>query len=145
MKQRGRKSTDAALVVAGVESIPRQSPPTELSAYEAEMWMKVVNTKPSDWFQGDTIPLLRSYVRHCYQAAKIDSEMDKLIDRDFKDESGVSTVGTQFDTLTKMRDRESRQLTSLARSMRLTQQAQVHPEKAGTIVRKSTKASPWAS
>lgn len=129
------------------EAIPRQPPPADLSAFEAELWMKVVNTRPADYFTADTLPLLRSYVRHCYQAAKIDDELAKVIDQPFLSVAANENNGTPvytgelFDRLTKMRDRESRAITALARSMRLTHQAQMHQKTAGTAARKGASAS----
>lgn len=107
--------------------------------------MSVVNTRPADYFTADTLPLLRSYVRHCLQASKIDEELAKISDQPFlthvADDPGGTPVyvGELFDRLTKMRERESRAITALARSMRLTQQAQVHPKTAGTAQRKGGK------
>jgi len=100
----------------------------------------VVNTKPADWFTADTLPLLRSYVRHCYQAAKIDYEMDKVIEKDF-----TSELVERFEKLHKMRERESAKIMALARSMRLTQQSQVDPERAFTAnaKQKSKSSAVW--
>ena len=103
---------------------------------EAEMWIAVVNTRPANYFTTDQLPLLRAYVRHCYQAKKIDEEMDKIIDRDFS-----QAIVQKFDTLQKMRERESAKIMALARSMRLTHQAQVHPKTAGTAARNGGKKS----
>lgn len=100
------------------------------------MWQTVVNTKPADWFTADTLPLLRSYVRHCYQAAKIDAEMDKVIGRNFTDK-----VALKFEKLQKMRERETAKIMALARSMRLTHQSQVDPERAHTARRKGARQS----
>jgi hypothetical protein len=137
MNQRGKKG-QTVRNMAVVEAIPRQPPPVGISAREAELWMQVINTKPADWFGSDTIPLLRSYVRHCYQSEKIDYEMDKIIDRDF-----TPDIVVEFETLQKMRERESAKIMALARSMRLTQQAQIHPEKAGTKTRNTSERKPW--
>jgi len=79
---------------------------------------------------------LIDHAQKCYQAAKIDSEMDKIIDRDFDD-----TIADRFEKLQKMRERESAKIMALARSMRLTQQSQVDPERAHTASRKAAKKS----
>jgi hypothetical protein len=148
MKQRGRKSA-TSLSVAKVEPIPRAAPPQDLAAYEAEVWMSVVNTKPADWFAADTLPMLRSYVRHCYQAKKIDDEMDKIIGRPFlaeaaEDDKGLPLyLGDLFEKLQKMRERESAKIMALARSMRLTQQSQIDPERAHTKSKKSNRSELW--
>jgi hypothetical protein len=133
-----RKSANslAAVQAKPVEAIPRQPPPADLSAVEAEMWQTVVNTKPADWFTADTLPLLRSYVRHCYQANKIDAEMDKVIGMDF-----TGSVAEKFEKLQKMRERESAKIMALARSMRLTQQSQLEAKTAHSAAKNAAKKS----
>lgn len=126
------------MTLATIEAIPRAAPPHDLSAFESEVWVAVVNTKPADWFRADTLPLLRSYCRHVYQARKIDVEMDKIICRDFNDD-----IADAFEKLQKMRERESAKIMALARSMRLTQQAQIDPERAHTKSKKAAKAAVW--
>lgn len=142
MKQRGRKSANklATVEAASVEAIPRQPPPADLGPVEAEMWIAVVNTKPADWFTADTLPLLRSYVRHCFQAQKIDAEMDKVIERDF-----TTAIAERFEKLQKMRERESAKIMALARSMRLTHQSQVDPERAHGTRKKAARSAAASS
>ncbi len=141
MNQRGRKSAGRILSVAPVEAIPRSAPPADLSEFEAAMWCSVVNTKPADWFQADTLPLLRSYCKHISTAATLDRELAEFDPAWLRTDEGLK----RYRVLTDMRERESRAMTALCRSMRLTQQAQYLAPTAGTAAQKSKgKANkPW--
>lgn len=142
MKQRGRKSISGGLaVLADVIAIPRLPPPPELNEFEAHVWTATVNTKPSDWFQADTLPLLLSYCKHVSHSYTIDREIAAFEPEWLRTDDGLK----RYKVLTDMRERESRALTALARSMRLTQQAQSHPVTAGRQAEKSKGASkrPW--
>lgn len=139
MKQRGRKSLSPISVVAGVSEIPRLPPPPELSEFEAHVWTATVNTKPADWFQADTLPLLLSYCKHVSQSYTIDAEIAQFDPAWLRDESGLK----RYQVLTHMRERESRAMTALARSMRLTQQARWDHQKSNTLAKKAVTKRPW--
>lgn len=136
MKQRGRKQLEA---VAPVLSIPRCPPPADLSEYEAHVWATVVNTKPADWFTADTLPLLNSYVKHVSQARLLDNEIASFDPKWLRDDEGLK----RYKVLTDMRDRESRAMTSLARSMRLTHQSRYVPHTAARVAEKGGGKKPW--
>ena len=139
MQQRGRKSVSGLVAQDNLAPIPRMAPPGDLSDYEAAIWTSVINTKPADWFQADTLPLLLSYCKHVSTAATLDKELSLFDPGWLRDDDGLK----RFKLLTDMRERESRALTALARSMRLTQQAQIHKETAGVKSRKVTGSRPW--
>ena len=140
MQQRGRKSAGGLTAAVNVEQIPRAAPPGDLSDYEAAIWSAVINTKPADWFQADTLPLLLSYCKHVSTAATIDRELAEFDPKWLRDDDGLK----RYKTLTDMRERESRAQTALARSMRLTQQAQYNAPTAATTANKSKQtAKPW--
>jgi len=140
MNQRGRKSS-AITVAPSVTDIPRAAPPADLDEFEAHVWTAVVNTKPADWFQADTLPLLESYCRHVSHAKTIDREVAKFDPGWLSDDDGLK----RYRMLMDMREKESRAITALARSMRLTQQAQYLAPTAGTVARnaKSSGKKPW--
>lgn len=140
MKQRGRKSA-TALAVAGVESIPRHAPPQDLTDLETEIWVMVVDALPAEWFGRDQLPLLLAYCKHSARAQLLDKEIDAFDPQWLKDDDGLR----RYDKLLAMRDRETKQITSLARSMRITHQSRTHKNKAGTMARKSSGDSgkPW--
>lgn len=127
------------MTVAPVANLPRLPPPPELSEFEAHVWTAVVNTKPADWFQADTLPLLLSYCKHVSQSYAIDAEVAAFEPGWLRTDDGLR----RYKVLTDMRDRESRALVNLARSMRLSQQAQIRPETAATKASKAVSKRPW--
>jgi len=141
MKQRGRKTVSAVAVSATVQQIPRAAPPVELSEFESHVWASVVNTKPADWFQADTLPLLLSYCKHVSTAATIDRELAEFDPKWLRDDDGLK----RYKLLTDMRERESRAQTALARSMRLTQQSQYNAQTASSTSNKGKQRNikPW--
>ena len=115
--------------------VPRPKPPAHLTDLQVEVWLRVVNTKPADWFGPDTFPLLEAYCHHAVAA--------KVIDRKIQVESAEMDT-EEMDRLLRMRERESRALMALARSMRLTQQSQLKAETAHNQQQRSrTRSEPW--
>lgn len=103
------------------------------------MWTATVNTKPADWFQADTLPLLLSYCKHVSHSYVIDAEIAAFEPEWLRDKDGLQ----RYKVLTDMRDRESRALVTLARTMRLSQQSQIRPETAATKAGKAVSKRPW--
>lgn len=135
MGDRGRKST-AALEVAAparIEAVPRQAPPSELSADEAEVWTAIVNAEAADRFSPSTVPLLAQYCRHVVNASHIGGIIAlAMADPDLR-------LGA-YDQLLKMQERESRAIAALATKMRITQQATTNHR---GNKRPSTARKPW--
>lgn len=139
MKQRGRNATGHLQIAPAVELCPRIAPPAELSEFEAAVWVSVVNTKPAEWFQADTKQLLIAYCKHTSTAAILDDQLDA-----FKPEWLADTEGLdRYRKLTDMREKQTRALTALSRSMRLTQQARYDTQKAAVADRKASGKKPW--
>jgi len=126
MKQSGRKSAESQSVLAPVEIETRVRAPVDLSEFEASIWNQVVNTKPAEWFGGDTIELLKSYCKHVSQANLIDSQLQCFTPDWLADKEGLD----RFDKLNRLRDLNTKQINALSRSMRLTQQAKYDAAKA---------------
>lgn len=118
MKQRGRKSTASLSVVGGGVAGNLPEPPAELSEREAAVWNSVVSTKPSDWFDEDTFPLLSDYCRHTVRQDDISRMINK-----FDSAPCDSDELRVFDNLLRMSERETRAKMSLATKMRITQQS----------------------
>lgn len=144
MKQRGRKSSSHLATVAPVEPIPRQAPPGDLTDYEAAIWTAVVNSKPADWFDASTLPLLLSYCKHVSHAADLDQEIADFNPKWIRDEQKPNAV-SMYKFLLDAREKETRAITALARSMRLTQQSQIHPATAGVAAQKKSGKKLWES
>lgn len=138
MKQkRGRVSAAALMVAAPVplDTVPRQPPPHDLNDEECEVWVKVVNDLPADWFSPATVPLLAQYCRHVIQAKRI----AELIERATGDPD-LSVIA--YELLLRMQGRESRTIAALATKMRISQQATTnHRGNKQT----PTKRKPWES
>lgn len=140
MKQRGKKSAASLVLAETLEISPRQLPPAELDETEAATWMALVNSKPAEWFQADTRQLLLAYCRHTATAAVLDQQIAGFEPAWMVDTDGID----RYRKLTDMREKQTRALTSLSRSMRLTQQSQSHPVTAARTAAKSAKSKkPW--
>lgn len=125
MIQRGRKSVAS---LASVTPLPGQRPipPRHLPDADAAVWRQTVATKPSDWWQADSWPMLEAYcaavVMHRVLSAKVSATV--------LGDDPVS-VG-MLDKLCAMRDREGKAINTYARAMRLTQQSRLKAETAAT-------------
>lgn len=140
MKQRGRNTSGSLKAVGTLEVCPRLAPPAELSEYEASVWHSVVNTKPAEWFQADTLQLLVSYCKHCSTALVIDRQLSVFNPDWLADDEGLD----RYRKLTDLREKQTRAINALSRSMRLTQQARYDTQKAAVADRKATgKSKPW--
>lgn len=134
MKQRGRKSAAEASVTQLGERRP--APPEDLNDFQKQLWRDVVDTRPADWFRKDTYPLLRGYTKHAWQA----DEIDKLLSERFDSEDPEERA--EIEDLLKARERESRAMMALARSMRITQQSNYDPKTAARAKEAPSKR-PW--
>lgn len=131
-----RKSSEAQLVRA-VTSLPtRLSPPSDFPPSESEVWRSVVSTKPVDWFQADSAPLLAEYCRAVVMTDRLAMMIEAAMTA--PDEDGPS-----LKDLLKMRDVESRRAATLAVKMRLTQQSRYTPMASATADRKAGGVRPW--
>lgn len=125
MNQRGRKSS-AALAVVDDRSLPTGVPvPPGLSAAERVVWMTTVNSKPTDWFGTEHVPMLVEYVRCVCRAQVIDGQLKAFDDAWLNTDEGL----VRFDKLTAMAIKTAGMINRLATSMRLTQQSTVRAEK----------------
>lgn len=126
---RGRRSAASKQVarVTAAQAVERLPVPVELSDYEAAVWEAVTSAMPADWFDASSAATLVAYCKHVATARVLDEEIAQCDPEWLKDDVGLD----RFDKLTKMRERETRAITACARSMRLTQQAQMHPRTAG--------------
>lgn len=138
MEGRGRKSVDALSVVTSIPG-QRLEPPAALSEREAGVWRAIVATKPHDWFNADTIPLLMDYCRAAVAADDLAGEIRKFK----KIPSGAKFA--RYVALRKLQDQNTRIMATLATKMRLTQQSRYTPQAASTANRRAggDSAKPW--
>lgn len=128
------------MAVAGVvTSLTRVSPPRDLTDTQRVIWLATVNSKPAEWFGDEHVPILVEYVRHIETANALTQQIEAFDPEWLKDDDGLK----RYDKLTKMRAREAGVINTLARSMRLTQQAMYRADKAGTLGSKGGGRKPW--
>jgi hypothetical protein len=139
MKSRGRKSAASLGVVPVSIEARRPPPPDNLSEGAAQVWRDTVVSMPGGWFDRVHEPLLVAYCRHVVTAERL----TQLAESHLLKQSEISLE--DMDRLLRMRERESRAVVMCARTMRLTQQAQMHPRTAGRAVERSggSGRKPW--
>jgi hypothetical protein len=96
----------------------------------------VVATKPADWFDDDSAPVLKEYVR----AATTSDILDRRVKAAMEGGDSVDEVKKLLD----MRDKEARRLVTMATKLRLTQQSRYTEKTASTANRKAGGKRPWA-
>ena len=139
MKQRGRKSS-AELATVTAMPLRMVQPPEDLSPEESSVWARVTATKPSEWWDAGSVPLLAQYCRAVVQSELV-SELVRSVGQAMltdPDELG------RYKELRKIQNALSGEITSLARSMRLTQQSRYNAKNSDTASRKGGGPSkPW--
>ena len=138
MKQRGKQSV-AALSTVTALPLRLLAPPADLSGEEAEVWSRVAATKPGDWWDAGSVPLLAQYYRATVQAEMVADLVRQCGSVMLTDPSQLGV----YKELRKIQSTLSGEITSLARSMRLTQQARYRADKADPESRKATGRKPW--
>lgn len=142
MKQRGRKS---AAQLATVTALPTRllSPPADLSQDESAVWARVAATKPGDWWDAGSVPLLAQYVRATVQSELV-AELVRSVGQNMladPDEMG------RYKELRKIQAALSGEISSLATKMRLTQQSRYNAKNSDTASRRGGGGGrkPWQS
>lgn len=137
MGARGRNAGNSLSIVpqGDVVSIPRAKAPAHLTSEQKDLWIDIVNCLPAQHFSTENLPLLSAYCGHVVTEKKLSqliSKVEKSLDFEFIKE---------YDELLKMRERESRAISSLATRMRLSQQSIYEKDKKrGTI---QANRRPW--
>ena len=119
MGKRGRTSgAELAMIpnVGVLERVSRPDAPYELTDAQCEIWRRISEDLPADWFTPKHLGILKQYCRHEAQADRIAN----LIEQEMQ--APIIDV-TKYDKLLAMQEREGRALSSLATRMRITQQA----------------------
>lgn len=128
-----RKSS-AALSVVQVSPVQRVVPPSDLTKEQAAEWKRIVESQPSDWFSPGNASMLAEYVRAITMCHVLEAQVQAAIAAD-----DASEVKAYLD----MRDKESRRMMALGRSLRLTQQSRYTPQAAATATKRAGAARPW--
>lgn len=124
--------------MATVAMLPnRQVPaPDDLTDEEAAMWADVMKTKPTDWWDAASLPLLSQYCRLQTQCI----EVGHLVGIVLKNLRADPTELSRYTTLRKVQSGLTAELNGLARAMRLTQQSRYRPDKA---IKPQAVRKPW--
>ena len=112
-----RKSAAALSVVALQPGEKRLTPPKSLTARQKAHFNALVSTKPAGFFHPCDEALIVQLSRHLARSDEVEMQ--------FRTEG--LTVET-FDQLSRLADRESKQITSLMTRLRLTPQARYRPD-----------------
>jgi len=119
MAKRGRTSA-ASLTIASksslIERVQRPDAPYELTDDQAEVWHRVANDLPADWFTPKNYDLLTLHCRHVIEARRIAS----LIEQEMKAKQLDVKI---YNALLKMQERESRAIMATMTQMRTTHQS----------------------
>lgn len=139
MNPKGGRKSAASLAVVSEIADWRPPAPDILSAAESELWRQIVNTKPSDWFDAASIPLLTEYCR-------LKTSVDILNEQLAKAEQTISESGAfpdGYKDAVGILDKKQGRMAQLAMKMRLTQQARYEKTKASTEARKAAPRKLW--
>ena len=132
MGDRGRKSASELQVAANFVARDRPEPPIKLTNAQKSEWIGVVDSLPADWFPSETHGLLTHYCEHKCSADRLTLVINEIELEAVYDEG-------RCDKLLKMRERETRSATAMARSLRFTLQASYDKERK----KPSSIPKPW--
>jgi phage terminase small subunit len=135
------RASAASLATVSVLPGQRMEPPLRLLAEASAIWREVVATKPSDWFNADSSHLLEAYC-HAVVSHRLVSKSVMM----FTDEALAQVGGPkQYELLTRMQERQTRVIATIATKLRLTQQSRYTPQAAATASKKVSGGGsrPW--
>jgi hypothetical protein len=103
------------------------------------MWRSITETEPQSLFDSAARQhLLRLYVEHATFRARVQGLIDRTPVEAFADPDAAGV----FEAMLRARDRETKQLVSLATRLRLTNQARYTPHAAQAASRNDAGAGP---
>lgn len=138
MKQAGRKS-GASLATVTALPVRLLAAPEDLSADQAQVWGEVVASKPSDWFDAGSMPLLSAYCRAVVESRKVSSLVESMTADMLLLDDGLK----RYKDLRRLQAELSGEVNTLARAMRLTQQAKYRADAASVASDKAKGTRPW--
>jgi hypothetical protein len=136
-----RKSVAALAVVGGTDIDGRPGPPSDLTEFQAEVWVRTVANESADTFKTAALQqLLKEYCRHVETADRLSRKVDRATCE------GSNMPFQEVEALIRMRARETAALTDKATKLRLTNQSRYTPGAAGTAAKNAAPAKkPWQS
>lgn len=131
MGTRGKKSI-AGLTVKAVPTLrARMTAPQELTPGQAATWRAVVASRPIDWFDGGSAPLLVSYCRAIDVQATLATAIEAFDPEVLATAEGSAT----YRRLLALQEAQAKLSIRLATSMRLSQHARRSVDAAATAAR----------
>ena len=140
--KQGRKSAaELGVTVIGGGLPERPKAPGGLNGPQMDIWNEIVRTEPAGFFNTEALRgLLADLCRRRHAEDVLSEQINDFDPEWLKNDAGVK----RFDSLLKMRDRESSAHTRLATKLRLTNQARYTPQRAGTTTNNAPRAAdPW--
>lgn len=134
----GRKSLASLSVVTPMPARLIQPPP-DLTPDQAAIWANVVATKPSDWWDAGSIPLLSAYCRAVVESLKVATLVDGMTVDMLLLDDGLE----RYKELRKIQANLTAEVNTLSRAMRLTQQSRYRADAASVAAEKARGARPW--
>ena len=127
--------------MATVTALPMRllAPPDDLTDEQSVVWASVIATKPMDWWDQGSVPLLAAYCRAVVEARKV----ARLVEVMTADMLVMDEGLTRYKELRKIQAALSGEITTLARQMRLSQQAKYRADAAGVAANKGKAVRPW--
>lgn len=141
MKGRGRQSlADSATVVTGAFG-KRPDPPDGLTERQCDIWREIVASEDPNFFDSAALrALLADYCRHRESAEKLAVVLNQFKTEWLNNPKALS----QYRTLVRTRDIETRATVTMATKLRLTNQSRYVPHAAATAARRALKGPrPW--
>jgi len=141
MGQRGKKSTAGLPAIHGVPTLrQRLEPPPELTPDQAETWRAVVASRPADWFDTGSAPLLAAYCVSVSVQRTLATAIEAF--EEIATPDGVKAFGK----LLALKANEAALCIRLATAMRLSQHARREAKTAATAAREgaSTASALWS-
>ena len=130
MDQRGRKSSAEVTTLRPAVPGERLPAPTELTPEQAQIWRDVTETKPAEWFQPDTAPILIEYCQLITLSRETVQQLKAAEGKDWRE-------------LVKIKESLAKSIASLGTKMRLTQQSRYTPQASSTANKKANTKRPW--
>jgi hypothetical protein len=105
--------------------------PPGLTVGQRATWRAIVRSRPVDWFDGGSAPLLVAYCRGIAAQTMLAARIDAFDPEELATGEGIG----RYDKLLALDDRQTRKLVKLATAMRLSQHARRSIDAAATAAR----------
>lgn len=129
----------ASLNVVPLVRTERPGAPATLTPEQCQVWHSVVASKPADWFQADSLPILEAYCKAVDAHRVVAAHLDAFDPAWLSEDDGLR----RFDKLTQIAARHASLMAALATKMRLTQQSRYGARHAETQDRQARGIRPW--